>query len=163
MQQTDKQPFMELMLAGCAVYDRKPMEKPALQMYWKLLERFSLDEVQAAMHRHMEASAWFPKPAELIAQIEGRAGENANNIWSQIITKLESGDYDLTGFDNRTVQALQSIGGIKQLGRTSYATLDFKRKAFIEAYEAADGAVNRGEIPAIPNLTSSLKLVGNDE
>ena len=156
MRDDDKKAFAEMMAAGCAVYDRKPMEKAALQMYWQLLTRFEIADVQAAMQRHMERSEWFPKPADLIKQITGESGKNAITLWTRIISNLERGNYDLDQFDGKARNALQAIGGMKQLGLTSYDVLDFKRKAFIEAYEAADAALARGVLPDMSDKTFVL-------
>ncbi len=69
MNQGDKPKFAEMMATACAVYDKPPMEKEALRAYWLMLESYPIDKVLYACNVHMKGSRFFPKPAELIAEI----------------------------------------------------------------------------------------------
>ena len=69
MNQSDKPKFAEMMATACAVYDKPPMEKEALRAYWLMLEGYSIDKVLHACNEHMKGSRFFPKPAELISEI----------------------------------------------------------------------------------------------
>lgn len=153
MNDSDKRLFMEILLAACAVYDKPPMEKAALQLYWKTLSRFSVGQIESAVSLHIERSKFFPKPADLIEIIDGTASGDAHEIWARIISNLERGRYDLSDYDEKAQRALQAIGGIKQLGVTGYEVLDFKRTAFLTEYKAAAESFARKDV----------KQIGRDE
>ena len=151
MREDESGKFMEIMLAACAVYDRKPLEKAALRMYWERLRRFSLADVTAAMDTHMDRCEWFPKPSQLIERIEGSDTDNALVVWAKLISMFERGDYDVARLGQQAVNAVAAVGGSKKLGRSDYRDLDFIRKDFVEAYEAMGATVSREELRQISN------------
>ena len=163
MNDSDKRAFAETLTAACAVYDRKPMEKPALQLYWQILTRFTIEQFHAAMSQHLERSKFFPKPAEIVELIEGSTEDNATDAYRKVAALVgsydEAGNY--IGADNkprfdcprlqRTVDVLW-----RDMCLLPHDEQHWVQKRFEEVYASMDGAVARERIVhdsiALPDL-----------
>jgi len=86
----DRKEFAKMMTVAATLYERD-LDEMLIEVYFRALKEFSIDEVRNAFNRHIRASKWFPKPVELIQRIngddeslEGRAIEQASLVWESI-------------------------------------------------------------------------------
>lgn len=158
MQAEDKNAFAEMLMAGCAVYDRKPMEALAVKLYWNLLSKFSLAEVQTALGRHMETSKFFPKPSELIELIDGGEDEQSMLAWSKVMEAVRNnGHYRVPQFDDTAIgRAISAIGGWRTFCMIEIDQLAFTERRFREAYRIY---ARRGEMDGKLLDVAALKLL----
>ncbi len=75
----DKMEFVQMYIALCATYNVKYNEL-ASDMMLMLLKDYSIDEVKAALLRHMQESQWMPKPVEIIKYINEVRSEKTKKI-----------------------------------------------------------------------------------
>jgi hypothetical protein len=63
----------------------KERSPTAAALWWKLLERFDLAQVEAALAEHMGASKFAPTPADVITILTARDGRpTADEAWSMV-------------------------------------------------------------------------------
>ena len=138
MERADKKAFAEMLAGACAVYDRRPLETAAIRIYWQCLRAYSMDDLQAAMARHIQTSKFFPKPAELIQLIEGTAGTQAVTAWAAVMGAIRQvGSWGLPEFEDPAIDlAIRSLGGWKQLCLMRESEVGFVQKRFEDAYGA---------------------------
>lgn len=163
---SDKRAFMETLLAACAVYDRKPLHKTALQMYWEILKGESLEAFQSAMGRHMETSKFFPKPAELRELIHGSTELNASDAW--LAARSRIGKYDDQGryigadnkpnFDDPRIQQCVDLYWRDMCLRPE-SEQQWVQKRFEETYATIDTvqtreAITNGNVVQLPDLSA---------
>lgn len=129
MQDSDKKRFLEVM-NGCAAIFRTEVAKPQIQIYWEILKDFSIEDVEAAISKHMRAAKFFPVPAEIIDRIPAAKANRhigADEAWGLV---LESFD------EFSTVVLTQEISEARGLVLDIYESSDVTgaRMAFREAY-----------------------------
>ena len=74
MIRSDKNSFKELFDGLAEYYRQDHLSKPALQIYFASLERFSLDQINTAASAHVsdvKSGQFFPKAADFIRHLEG--------------------------------------------------------------------------------------------
>ena len=90
MQQSDYNRFAHMMLATMEIYSKQP-SKMAIQMYWNVLDRFTIEQVEHGLKAHLndpEQGKFQPKPADIIRHIEGSKGDRdaaASFAWQRAI------------------------------------------------------------------------------
>jgi|GEM_PF-2569597 len=69
----DKKAFKELMDATSEYYQREPLSKMALQMYFAALSHLSFEQVREAINIHVQRKGgqFYPKASDIIAILEG--------------------------------------------------------------------------------------------
>jgi hypothetical protein len=76
--------FTGILSAVFEVYG-KERSPTAAALWWKLLERFDLAQVEAALAEHMGASKFAPTPADVITILTARDGRpTADEAWSMV-------------------------------------------------------------------------------
>lgn len=73
MNDQDKHAFKELMNATSEYYQRDPLSKMALQIYFTALSRFSIEQIQEAISLHIQRKGgeFYPKASDVIKILEG--------------------------------------------------------------------------------------------
>ncbi|RUQ35260.1 MAG: hypothetical protein EKK71_13370 [Candidatus Competibacteraceae bacterium] len=101
MNSTDRIGFATHILAIAEIYG-KALSPAAIDVYWSALQGYPLAEVQRAVEQHVqdaEAGRFFPKPADLIGQIQRNAGDDGhpepNEAWGILLRLI--GDERETG------------------------------------------------------------------
>ena len=128
--------FVELLAAAAAVYNTKPISKQGIEMYWRLMARFTVEQLQAAMMRHMETSEFFPKPAELIRIIEGTAEDQSLDAWLSVMRAIKKlGSNGSPQFHDEIIPiAIEALGGWQTICRHPEKDTHFWQKRFADAY-----------------------------
>lgn len=151
--------FVELISAAAAVYNVKPLSVQGVEMYWRLLERFEIEQVQAAMTRHMETSEFFPKPAELIRTIEGTIEDQALAAWLSVLQAIRKvGSGSKPEFHDAAIwPAIDALGGWIKTCQHPENERHFWQKRFSDAYAMETRRTRYKALELIPGL----KAIGN--
>ncbi len=161
MIEQDKRKFKELMAGVGEVYG-KDITKPLLSIYFNALEDLSIEQAAQAFTNHVRStgkeSTFFPKPADLIRQIEGSTEQKKEAVedramiaWACVERAISKvGSYGTLKLDDKqAIAAVKAMGGWQSLCLSTYDQLTWKKKEFIKAYETF-------ERTPIENLPASL-------
>lgn len=160
MLDSDKKEFKKI-LVGLGEYYSKEITATILAFYFNSLKKFTLDQFNQAVLKHVESDergSFFPKINELIKQITGDKKQNqlavddrAEIAWAEIMEKLSRvGTYkNLVLDDNRALQSLKAVGGWVMLGTKTYGELEWIKKSFIREYQAFERFESLASLPGI--------------
>jgi len=164
MIESDKDNFKELMVGVGELYG-KEMTKPLLRIYFGALEDYTVDQISRALTAHVKstskAGTFFPKPADIIRQLEGSPEDQTKNLedraelaWGCIEGEIRRiGSYgSLDIGDKQALAAVKAIGGWQRLCMSTYEELVWRKKEFTNAYECYD----RTPIDALPSKLPGL-------
>lgn len=140
----DKNNFKTCMMKLGALYG-KELSNDMTLVYWDALNDLSDRQLGLAIDLHIKdpsQGVFFPKPAHLIKQIKGTPEERAESLeresieaWAALMDGLER-NYKLSDYGERTISAIDSIGGLHRLKTSTFKELDYIRKPFLECYQA---------------------------
>jgi len=111
MTNSDEARFVEL-LTGAASVKRRELTRIELSFYFRILRRFSYQQIDEALPLCLERLKFFPEPAEIIETIEGSASGRANRAWAVLLEALEYSAYSSALFhDGAMVAAMDAVFG----------------------------------------------------
>lgn len=126
--------------ACCITYDQQFSVEKA-KVYSSLLEGYSAEEISNAFRDHMkdtDRGRFFPKPADVIYQIEKRNKVSSEGLadleWAKII-KAASKGVKPNDCNQYALAALQITGGLKVVGFAEQTELARLKKTFIDSYK----------------------------
>jgi len=136
----DSSSFAELITGLGEIY-RWEFSPATIEIYWRILEPFSLEDVRAAIYRHIQdpdAGKYLPKPADIIMAIEGSSQNRALTAWSKTSYAMRTvGKYTSIAFDDPLIHAvIADMNGWVKLCDTEIKQLPFVAKEFQERYRA---------------------------
>lgn len=142
MKPDDGPAFVELLGEVAEVYGRDKLTPRAARIYFNAVEAHSLSEVRAALARHVKANKFFPRPADILEQIEGSAEDRARAAWRKVLAALSRcGTWESVRFDDPRIHAaLENMGGWISLGGMETKELPFREKDFAAWYAKAERA-----------------------
>lgn len=154
MIETDKPAFARLMV-GLGEYYGKDQSKQVLSIYWKALEQYDLDAVDAACRAHIsnpDSGQWFPKIADLVRLIDGGTNDRALLAWTKVDQAVRRiGTFQSVCFDDGLIHvALQDMGGWQAFGNKTEDEWPFIAKEFQQRYRAL--AARPVQPPHVPML-----------
>ena len=80
----DKPKFLEI-INGCASAYRQAIEKQTISIFWRLLERYEIADIERAFLSHIRQSKFFPTPAEIIALADVKQRRlSADEAWARV-------------------------------------------------------------------------------
>ena len=163
MQASDRQAFVEVVV-GFAELKGKQLSAPALELYWKAMKDWTLDEFQAAAGRLLKTSEFMPTPLNLeelrkagrptTGEAWGMALEHAKGAWRQ-------GDCG----DPLVDKVVRFLGGYREIAHCPTTKLGFLERRFCEHYENLETAEDtRLAVPELTNDGTALRrLAGNGD
>lgn len=138
MNNSEFQRFGDVVNGVMDVYGRE-RSATAVALWWKVLQRFSLAEVESALAQHMHTSRFAPTPADVTALISDRDGRpGADEAWA-MIPHSEAGSVIWT---EEMAQAYGVAAPLLNMGDHIAA-----RRAFIEAYNSAVAKARLAGVP----------------
>lgn len=167
MLKEDYDSFSEIMLALAKMFPREAAtEDPAtVELYWKVLEEYSIDDVNEAaiwMLRNRE-SRTFPAAAELRKYIHRKSRPDALAVWTEIELALRSGGKGRLELDPVARKVVASMGGLNQIGSNQERQMPWVKKDFVDRYEALDRiAASHQALPApekVRELVSKVRAL----
>ncbi|MEI8055429.1 MAG: DUF6475 domain-containing protein [bacterium] len=138
MFEQDLKKFAELIVGISEVYG-KSFTSAAIEIYWRILEPFRLEDVSAAIDRHVQHpddGKFLPKPSDIIKAIEGSTQSQALSAWSKATYAMRCiSCYESVAFDDALIHAvIKSMNGWPKLCLVDDKQLPFTEKEFLERY-----------------------------
>ena len=142
----------------CAVMGEafgKPVNTSLIEIYFRMLKDFSVEQVTSAVEQAIAKKKFFPKVAELRELIEGNPEDRAANAWAAFLEAAANGGTASVQFSDKATAAamdatfgswleacrLLSAGGTdergKQVGGCSDEMLASYQKSFLRQYGAS--------------------------
>lgn len=138
MDRHDHTRFVEILNGVLDVYGKQRSDV-AIALWWKLLERFDLVQVEAALAEHVAASKFAPTPADIITILTSRDGRpTADEAWS-MIPRDEQASVIWTD------EMSKAYGIAAPL--LAHGDAIAARRAFIDRYESEVAANRRNNVP----------------
>ena len=134
--------FKALFSGLCETFGREVSDSLS-RIYWAVLSRYDDADVDAAIMRGIAKWTFFPKPAEIIREIEGDPEARAWAAWETfLLAKSRVGPQRSVVFEDPAIPVVvERLGGWSESGVFSWLEKDypFRRAEFLRAYNAAAG------------------------
>lgn len=128
MNNSDKQKF-GMIITSCAVIYRQETKTEVLDLFWMLLNEYSMDDVSKAFKDYMRTEKFMPTPADIIERIPNtKRHPDKNEAWA-LCSRLGS-EEDTAIITGQMCEAWSIAYPVYESGDKTGA-----RMAFIEAYE----------------------------
>lgn len=158
-----RQEFLEIMAGLSEVYE-KELSKKALKFYIQMLEAYDFEAVKAALNRYVRNAsgqgAFFPKPGDIIALIEGAPEDRAEKAWAGVLEALERvGTWKSVRFRDPVVNVcIAELGGWIRLGELTYDEIKFLGHEFRKLYRFY---AQTGQVPKVDHLPGRIETENN--
>ncbi|RXJ70765.1 hypothetical protein CS022_22305 [Veronia nyctiphanis] len=144
MDLSEKTLFAELMCLTASLYMKEPLSRPSLGIYWNALKDFPLEDVRRALDLHLrntDTGQFFPKPADIIRQMEGNTQTRGELAWTKVHGAIQSvGAWQSVVFDDPIIhQVISDMGGWVSLCHTESDELPYRHNEFVRRYRAYTG------------------------
>lgn len=139
MQNKDKKEFATKMALIAEVFDdAKPPTKLKIDIYFKALEKYPIEAISSAVSSIIQNRVFpsFPKPAEIIQEIEGKRENRATEAWMMVIgTVRRIGNYQSVAFADPVIHSvIVQMGGWPQFCAMLVDDERWKQKEFERLY-----------------------------
>lgn len=133
-------------LVGVASMRRVDLSSMQIEIWFETLREYDLSAVKKAFTNHLrdpDNGKWMPQPSDIIRQIDGGVGDQAELAWAKAFKAVSLvGAYSDVVFDDSVIHAvIDAMGGWVKFCAGEYKDFDFKRLEFVKAYRAIK---NRG-------------------
>lgn len=163
MTRQDASRFVSSLTAMGALYERHP-EPAVIEIYFRALEKFTIDEVERGISKACSTHKFFPKPVELIECITGGSGNLADKAMIEACRVLEVikniGTYSTVCFDDPVTQAVivQQFGGWAKFADMREENEKWFVKDFASGYQAfaRQNVRHYGALPGISHGQNAL-------
>lgn len=138
MKDSDKNKFANLMTTLGVLHNRK-LSPELITIYWHALKCYEFSEIQACMSsliRDPDIGQFMPKPADVVAYIEGKSGTKSLRAWTKVLWAMRYiGAWDSVEFDDPKIHAvILEMGGWINLCKCTSKELPFIAKEFERLY-----------------------------
>lgn len=138
MREEEKPQFAVLITGIGEMYD-KSFNPFLLELYWNVLKSYSFEEVKNGVNRYLanaDVGMFFPKPADIIAVIEGDSKTQALLAWTKVMSAIKMvGMYNSIVFDDALIHAvIRDMGGWQKLCITKNNDFPFVGNEFQNRY-----------------------------
>lgn len=170
MTRQDAPRFVSSLTAMGALYDKEPAAQ-VIEIYFRALEKFTIDEVEHGISKACSTLKFFPKPVELIDCITGGTGNLADKAMVEACRVLEAikniGTYTAVCFDDPVTQAVivQQFGGWAKFGDMLVDSEKWFIKDFSSGYQAfaRQNVRHYGALPGLAHSQNALTGRERDE
>lgn len=149
--------FREYMVALSEVHG-KVISALLHSIYWKTLEPYTDEECEQAFKELTLSSRFFPKPADFIEVLRGKADDQATRAWIMAIeTVRRVGPYQSIRFADPVIHGvLKFMGGWSAAGDWSKDELKWKQKEFERLYAImAKGGNHPDYLPGVHEIDNA--------
>ena len=164
MRPQDRQPFLEIVL-GFAELKGRTLSVPALELYWRAMRHWSIEDFKAAADQLLRTCKWMPEPKDF-EDLRKAARPTAGEAWERARkasgTAIVCGQVTHNGScgDALIDRAVRAIGGYGVIAMSETSKLPFLERRFAEHYESIQDADEVRE--ALPQIAGPCmtKLIG---
>lgn len=174
MTPADRKPFIEVLM-GFAELKGKELSAPAMELYWRAMQRWTLDEFRAAAEELLRTCQFMPMPKDF-EDLRKAGRQTAGEAWADVLRYVRT-DYSPHGlpclngneaprFSPLVVKAVNAIGGFRAIAMSDVGSTHFLEKRFCEHFESIQDADDiREAVPEIacetrPRLEGPRRLLG---
>jgi len=145
------------------IFDQgQPLTEFKIELYFKSLMDYGIDAIEKAASNIIKGRVYpaFPKPAEIINEIDGLATERALLAWNQVLEGMRRvGQWQSVKFSDPVIHsAVESMGGWEKICYWDDSELAWKQKEFERLYAIAEkqGGVHPEYLPGIHEMKNGL-------
>jgi len=115
MTDREKPEFMKLLMSTADLHG-KELSTDVVELWWNSLNLFGLVQVKRAFSKHIQdpvKGEWMPKPANIIAKLEGSPERSALLAWTEVEEAVSRiGRYETVQFADPVINAvIRNLGG----------------------------------------------------
>jgi hypothetical protein len=154
---------------GFAELKGKQLSAPALEIYWRSLQHWPLEDFRAAAEQLLRTCEFMPLPKDF-EDLRKAGRPTVGEAWASVLAWVRSGNYNsrlpLLNGDDRgrpdrlAERAVRAIGGYQAIAMSETDKTHFLERRFAEHYEAMQDADEvREELPEIA-YTGSSRISG---
>jgi hypothetical protein len=154
----DRKAFIETVI-GFAELKGKKLSVPALELYWRALQHWSLEDFRAAAEQLLRTCEFMPVPKDF-EDLRKAARMTPGEAWAEVLACARQGGKSIG--DSLTDRAVRAIGGYHAISMSNTEQTPFLERRFCTHYEAIrDSEEIREAVPQIVcDETSKPKLNG---
>lgn len=160
----DRKPFLEVVM-GFAELKGKQLSAPALELYWRSMQHWSLEDFRAAAEQLVRTSEFMPIPKDF-EDLRKAGRPTAGEAWAEVLEHVRAGAYGGRGIvvSELVDRCVAAIGGYNAIGMSETDKTHFLEKRFNEAFENLQDAEDMREaIPQIAYSGSSVRRLNGPE
>jgi len=169
---SDRQKFIEIVL-GFAELKGKQLSAPALELYWRAMQGWSIEEFQEAAEELLRTCEFMPMPKDF-EDLRKAGRETAGEAFASVRRYLCWGlnGYTLDAHCPPLIaKAVRAIGGPNVIAMCDEEKLHFLERRFCEHYETMqDSQDARDAVPMLtlglsdrPRIAGSFAAIGRDQ
>jgi hypothetical protein len=165
MTPADRKAFLEVVV-GFAELKGKQLSAPALELYWRAMQDWSIEDFRAAAEQLLRTCAFMPTPKDF-EDLRKAGRPSAGEAWERALAHARdlpaSGGYlqERPSGDALLDAAARMVGGYKAIANASERDLQFIAQRFAEHFETLEDREDIRE--ALPALTGGPKLERMDD
>lgn len=149
----DRKKFLEIVI-GFAELKGKALSAPALELYWRSMQAWSLEDFQAAAEVLLRTTEFMPTPKDFEdLRKAGRMTPGEAFSRAMEIARDCSPYRTSTSGDERIDAAARACGGYFAMGQQETAKLGFLERTFTEHFAAISDAQDTRE--ALPRIAAT--------
>ena len=163
MKNQDKVRFAKVMVVLSEIFDqgREPSEFK-IEIYFQALSEYEIGVIEKAATTIIKSRVYpaFPKPGEIIQEIEGSKEERAVSAWGEVVEAIKrTGPYQSVCFSDSTIHSvIDFMGGWPATGDWLESELKWKQKEFERLYTIMkDKGNNKKYLPGIQEIENGVK------
>lgn len=140
MTNEDRKMFYVL-IKGCSEIYRQDLSSSIIDIFWEILKSYKIESVENAFSKYLKnpKNIFFPKPAQIIEEIEGKKEDKSLQAWSKAFNAtLDYGSNYSLVFDDLIIHdVIFDFGGWIKFCEIVYneKSLPFTQKEFCRRYE----------------------------
>lgn len=137
----DWQAFCDIIRASDEVTAGKTRNVLALGMMFRVLERYSLEDIVKAVDEHIRTNKFAVTPADIIRHLDGSPDDKSTAAWRTFLRTMERyGYYDSVRFPDPAFHyVVEQLGGWERIGhewhQLTEREIEFRRKEWVHLYE----------------------------
>ena len=128
-----------LALSACAELYGKTVSEGAMSLWWQVLQRFEIEQVERAFRECVESpdsGQFMPRPADIVRRLEGTHADRSLIAWGKVLDAVQRvGAYQSVVFDDGAIHAaISDMGGWPKVCRGDADELQFTQKRFCDLH-----------------------------
>lgn len=159
MNPVDRKSFLEVVV-GFAELKGKQLSAPAIELYWRSLQHWSLEDFRAAAEQLLRTCEFMPLPKDF-EDLRKAGRPTSGEAWMKAVQNSSSAivcgqvTHGTSCGDPMVDRAARAVGGYGVIAMTDSDKLCFLEKRFCEHYESMQEAEDTRD--AVPQITSTFK------
>jgi hypothetical protein len=137
----DRRKFIEVVL-GFAELKGKKLSTPALELYWRAMQDWCIEDFQSAAAVLLKTAKYMPTPSDFEALRKAAVRMTAGEAWLTVLELTRTAQYR-SGHgsgDELIDRCAHMLGGYAAIAMTDVDKLHFLERRFCEHFEAKQGA-----------------------